>query len=69
MAAGTRVATPRPANAKPAIVVAMFGKASAVPIPVAAITPPVRATVASPNRSTNRSPIIRPTNMLPTSAM
>ena len=69
IAAGTSVATPKPAAANPAIVPGTVGKASARPMPPAAIRPPVRATARWPNRSTSRSPISRPTNCAPTRAM
>lgn len=63
MAAGTNVATPSPTAAKPATVPGTLGKASAAPIPTAMSSPPARARVRSPKRSTSRSPVSRPTNM------
>src|SRR5699024_5202663 len=48
MAAGTRVATPDPGSAKPAIVPGPVGSARRVPIPTVTITPPARATARCP---------------------
>ncbi len=69
MAAGIRVATPKPATPNPTIVPTMLGNASAAPMPTSTRTPPSRAMARWPKRSTMRSPSIRPMNCMPWSEM